>query len=90
MKKSESESDKVPELTGHRETDVNGDVWFEVVGEEKLMPQHPDVVYTRTGEWRGWCHWLGSDDVAKVCEGMTDKERAIEEAHVSYNKSHKE
>jgi len=44
-----------------RITDENGDEWFEAKckGKKILLPVHPDVVYKRTGEWKGWNDFLG-------------------------------
>jgi len=42
---------------------IEGDEFFElrVNGKSKWIPAEPDVVYGRTGEWRGWSDFLGID-----------------------------
>ena len=49
--------------TGNRKNDENGDEWFEVESDEGLiwLPVHPDIVYSRTGEWKGWKDFLGAE-----------------------------
>ena len=77
--------------TGKSTTDENGDVWFEVIREDGVsvyLPEHPDVVYTKQGTWKGWCNFLGLtnvEEVCEVCEGMTKEERAIEMDHAINN-----
>lgn len=67
---------------------IDGDLWFEVIidGKSAWLPDEPDKVYARTGEWRGWCAFLGHDDIDKVTEGMTADERAVEIQHVINNR----
>ena len=64
-------------VTDRRETDANGDEWFEIVTDDGpiMLPSDPEKTYSRTGEWRGWCDFLGSDNVDKVCSEMTPEER---------------
>jgi hypothetical protein len=85
MKSGNSKHDDV--VTGRRETDANGDEWFEVLTDDglALIPCDPEKTYSRTGEWRGWCDYLGNDDIDEVCRGMTPEERARETDHIIKN-----
>jgi hypothetical protein len=31
------------------------------------IPDNPRAHYTRTGEWKGWRNWLGSDKCCDLC-----------------------
>ena len=73
--------------TGQRETDANGNEWIGVMTDDGpiMLPSDPEKTYSRTGEWRGWCDFLGNDDVEEVCKDMTPEERAREMEHVRRN-----
>lgn len=73
-------------VTGRREF-IGDDQFFEVVsgGESYWLPVDPEKIYGRTGEWRGWCDFLGNDNIEEVCQGMTPEERAREIDHVQRN-----
>lgn len=82
-------SDEFPSgPTGRREV-IDGDEYFEVYhdGSFGWIPVHPDVVYGRTGEWKGWCDFLGSNDFEEVTKGMTPEEKQTEWAYYCQNRT---
>ena len=70
---------------------IDGEEAFEVEenGKKSYIPCHPDIVYGKTGEWKGWCNWLGNDNFEEVCEGMTPEERSKEADYVIDNRKDK-
>ncbi len=59
---------------------INGDEFLKLFenGKEVLLPCDPETFYGRTGEWRGWCSFLGNDNIDEVCDGITPEEKARE------------
>lgn len=53
-------------------------------GESVIIPLDPEKAYGDL--WRGWCDFLGNDNVDEVCEGMTPTQRAKELEHVRRNR----
>eukprot|EP00729_Bicosta_minor_P024922 gene24922-5538_t len=40
----------------------------------RFMPAHPELVYRRTGEWKGWAHFLGQDTAEnRAQDALEDK-----------------
>lgn len=80
--------DRAKAVPSGRSEIIDGDLCYEVIidGKSAWIPDEPDKVYARTGEWGGWCDFLGLYDFDKVTEGMTAEEKAVEMQHVISNR----